>query len=216
MRKTLANLEKEEDAIAEAFKAGMKHGVSMREHLHTIRKNALYEAAECENFEQYLKAERIPLSYSQGKKIARNGEVAGHIENAHTRAFSDRALEKLGTIRVENEGGSKSHDLDVPKMKKVIRRLTKDNRTLTSTNGQSQITAPMVVKAIEDVLGEKPPKPLGKQLEDQLKAIGRWCASFDALDDEFFTDAEAHYPGSVTRLAKAYSRAASILRRKLG
>ena len=58
------------------------------------------------SIESYLKAQRIPLSYGHGKKLARRGELQGCIENAQVRAFSSEAIDKLGTIRVANDDGT--------------------------------------------------------------------------------------------------------------
>jgi hypothetical protein len=209
MRKTLANLEKEEAAIVVAFKLGTQQGLSMRQHLNNIRKHALYEACDCDSFAQYVKQERLPMSVGQAFRLAANGEVEGYIENSRTCEFSDHALKALSSLRVERDG-KRTHVINGKKVGQIARDVIA--LSIRKTDPVA-ITATSVKQAIAKRYGEKMPKPLSSQLEAEIKRVGQWSRSFDALDVEMFLDADAECPGVVKRLAKAYSDIASQLRK---
>lgn len=160
MRATIANLEKEEKGIVEDFKAGYKHGQSMRQHLNTIRRERLFEACDAESFEGYVKLKRLPIEPNQAGVIARQGEVQQHLEILTVSRFSGRALSTLGTLRIENSDGTKSQDIDIRKVKRVAKK------SLSLANGDN-VTPKIVKNAIAECYGEKPPKPLGEQLKNK-------------------------------------------------
>ncbi len=210
MRRTLANLEKKETAIAEAYKNGLQHGVTIREHLYTIKRHGLYKACGCRSFEEYCKTPgRLPFSTTQAFRLACNGEVEQYV-NSGALEFSERALEQLSRLRVERTDSTgkvrKTHDIDVAKVKKVVRKLP---------NNGTAITAPMVKEAIDKALGEKMPRPFCDQLDAEVKRLGRWLDSYRQLDAEVFSDAEQQCPGIVKRLARRYSELASFLKKVL-
>jgi len=209
MRATLANLEKEENGIAEDFTAGFSHGHSMRQHLSNIRSSKLYEAVDdCDNFEQYVKLERLPIGRPAAYMIAKQGEVEGYLELSTSGRFSGKALSKLGTLRLENPDGTKSHDLDVRKVKRVAKK------SLSLANGEN-VTPKIVKKAIAECYGEKPPKQLGEQLQNKIGSVNAFRRAIEQLPEEALTDANVQYSGVVKRLAKAYSDVASQLRKGL-
>lgn len=210
MRATLSNLEKEEAAIVADYKAGSKYGHSMRQHLNNIRRHRLFEACEAENFEKYIKLERLPFDSSTAYRIGRQGEVEQHLEIGKACQFSGAALSKLATIRVINDDETVSHDIDIPKVKRAAKK------ALTYADNGKQVTPTMVTAAIEDINYVKPPKPFGEQLENRISSLGRLLSSYQELqelDKRVFMDAEKEYPGVVNRLAKAYSEIASYLRK---
>jgi hypothetical protein len=210
MRATLANLEKEEAAIVADFKAGSKHGHSMRQHLYNIRKFLLWEALDdCDGFESYVKLKRLPMDPATAFKIAKQGEVEQHIESGALRHFSGRALTAIGTLRLENDDGTRSQEIDVRKVKRVAKR------ALSLIKEGESVTPALVKKAEKLCYGEKLPKPLGEQLENKIGAVTRFKRAIEQLPEDALTDANSQYPGVVTRLAKAYSDVASVLRKGL-
>ena len=208
MRATLVNLEKEEQGIIEDFKAGSKHGHSMRQHLNNIRRNALYGACDADSFEKYVKLKRLPMERRAAYAIAQQGEVAQHLESASVSHFSGRALSQLGTLRLEKSDGTKSQDIDVRKVKRVAKKC------LLLAKGGS-ITPKIVKQSIADCYGEKPPKQLGEQLQNKIGSVNAFRRAIEQLPEDAVGDADSQYPGVVKRLAKAYSDVASVLRKGL-
>lgn len=209
MRKTLVNLEAEEQAISNAFKEGMKCGDSMRRHLYNIKRHCLYEACDCKNFTEYTKLKRLPISPRQAYLLAANGEVEGYIENCSVLQFSDRALTELTQLRIEQDG-KRTHDLDVRKVRRVSGECIKHHEK----TGEP-ITAKLVKEKIEQCYGEKPADSIGKVLEREIARANKLKLSLEGLDQESIVDADDEYPGVVKRLAKAYSEVASYLREVL-
>lgn len=212
MKRTLANLEREEAAALEAWKAGQTQGFSLREHLNNIRQYSLYEAVGAENFEAYTKLQRLPFATRHAYKLAACGAVESHLKNCPVGQFSDYALRELTTLRVEKTGKDgkvkKTHELNFGKIKKVA------DKAVKAANGQP-ITQKMVKAAIEQVDGGKLPKPFDEQCEDRIKSAARLLISLRQLEADVFLDAEQECPGVVTRLANKYSELASYLRKVL-
>jgi len=212
MKRSLVNLENEEAAIVAAYKSGETIAVGMREHLNNIRKYALYEATDCENFEQYVKLERLPFEYRTALEIGAQGEVEGYLEKRGAPLFSGRALTELSRIRQVNDDGTKSHAMHKPRIqsveKKAIAHHDKTGEPITGSLIKSIIATMPWNK-------EKLPKHFGEQCEKEIAKLGRLAVSYKQLDGDVFLDAEEEYPGSVTRLAKAYSDIASLLRKVL-
>lgn len=151
---------------------------------------------------------RLPMEYRAALAIAQQGEVERYLENCSTAAFSGRALLQLATIRYDNPDGTKSQDIDVKKVKRVAKKAA------DMADGKS-VTPRIVKQAYAECYGEKPPKPLGEQLQNKIGAVNRFGRALEQLPEGALADAEAEYPGVVKRLAKAYSDVASILRRSL-
>ena len=213
MRRTLANLEKEERAIVDAYKRGEQTAIGMREHLNNIRKHALWEAVDgCNNFEQYVKLERLPFELSQAKNLAAQGEVEAYLPKADASAFSGKALTALSQIRQEGENGKRTYTMHKPRIQSVAKKCIAH----AEKTGEA-ITGPLVKQIIESMpwSQEKLPEAFGAQCEKRIQQLGRLLVSLKQLNADVFLDAEDEYPGSVSRLAKSYSDLASLLRKVL-
>lgn len=227
IKPTLANLEREEHAISRCFEQGQQVAGSLREHVYNIKRNELWRAVDCSSFKQYCELGRvhygdkqIELGYDRLSVLATNGEVEQQIPKSSTDDFSDRALRALGKLRVEvtdDEGNiKKTHDLDRKRIKQVVNQLIAD-RERAIGDDDSQITNTMVKQMIERKFGAKPPETLAVKIQKEITRSTRMLRSFEAIleleDSDLFYDAEEESPGCAKRLATAYSKIASFLRR---
>lgn len=163
------------------------------------------------------------MGYSQLAILAVNGEIEQHIPKSTAVDFSDKAFLALSKLRVEikdsvtGEVIKKTHDLDLKKIKAVVNQLIKDRERTISDGGDGQITAKVVKQTIEKKYGYKPPKTMAETLNAETKRINRLLASMETaieLDEYIFSDAEYQSAGCAKRLATAYSKLASFLRRQ--
>lgn len=232
IKPTLANLEREEKAIATCFDSANATASSLREHVYNIKNHELWKAVDCSSFKQYCQlgrikydGKKITLKYDQLGKLATNGEIEGHIPKNEVSFFSEWALMALGQLRVEfkdsvtGEVTRRTHDLDIKKIKAIVAKVINE-RAKAVTNGKSkndsQITAKVVKEAIEQKYGYKPPKTMAATLKTEQKRINRFLSSLEAaieMNDSLFDDAEEESAGCAKRLATVYSKIASFLRR---
>ena len=203
---------------------------SLREHVYRIKKHGLYQAVDCTSFKQYCElgrieygGEKIKLGYVRLKELAANGEVEQHIPKDGAPSFSDRAYTALSRLRIEykdavtGEVTSRSHDIDTKKVKAVIDQLLKDqSRAVGNGKSDAQITARDVQSTIDRKFGAKPPKTMAATLDAYTTRATKELHSFESaleLNDFIFSDSDEESAGCAKRLATAYSKLASFLRK---
>ena len=236
IKATLKNLETEESAIAKCFEEGEAVAGSLREHVYKIKENTLWEALpDCKSFKDYCGLGRIrfggkqvALGYTQLKKLAVNGQVEQYVEKAIAVSFSENAYDALGKLRIEKtdpitgEVIGKTHELDVKKIKSVIGDVIKAREKAVAKPGakksDGQITAADVRAAILKRDGPKKEKSLVQIMKIEQRRAQKMLTSFEELygragGEDMFLDADEESAGCVKRLATAYSRIASFLRK---
>lgn len=226
---TLANLQQQENAIIECFDNGKQIATSLQEHVFNIKRHELWRAVDCKSFRDYCEQGRIKvngdsitLSYSQLKRLAVAGEIEQHLPKAHACAFSGSAFNEFSKLRVEfkdkftGQVTRKTQDLDIRKIKSVASQVIKDREKTISNGGTGEVTAKVVKQTIEKKYGYKQPKSMAEVIRAETLRVTRLLNSFEAaieLDEFLFSDAEEESAGCAKRLATAYSKITSFLRK---
>ena len=200
MRATLQNLEKRERIILDG-------AVSMNQALYEIKKNELWTAVESEEIHNFSTYVQHRLGKALGPTVAYQYAALGQVE------AEDSGLPELsntaktyGLVYIE---GTK--DLDVAKTRRVFKRAI----AIADKAGESP-TDRHVKAAKAEIVKGKPPKPLGEQLQGEIRKANNLLTAMQQLtelDEGIFADVEEQNPGVAKRLAKAFSDLASFLRK---
>jgi len=234
IKATKANLEREERAITRCFDDGEEIAGSLREHMYNIKRHELWASADFKSFKDYCQSGRITMgkkkiaqSYNQLRVLSNNGQIEQYIPKKSIDFFNEESYRPLVQLRIEKTDDAtgkvtKTHDLDVKRIKAVIAGVIAAREKAIAKPGakksDGQITASAVKTVIDKKYGAKPVKTLFQLMKVEQTRATKFLDSLEALIDrpggEFlFSDAEDESPGCAKRLATAYSKIASFLRK---
>ena len=222
MKASAANLEKTEQSIRDCLAEGQMAAQSLNDFVYQVRKFDLYKAGGFKTFKEWCESGRIKISYSHLQKLAGCGEVEQCLEKYSAEYFSDNALRALSQIRIERKdmigNVKKTHDLDRKKIKRVAdKALAKRAKAInTGKRKEYQVTASEITEAVANLYGYKEPPTMAETFNRYSRQATRLLSSLEAameIDNHIFSDADEESPGSAKRLATAYSKLTSFLRK---